>query len=166
MPFAGWILRAKGFSPPTPQMTHGASSGQFVITAPSYIPYATYTSTSQTLGAGSPVGTVTGNTVALGTSGTVEAYVTGSVGLKSPASTYITRTPYTYNTSYFVQTGFYTYNGPCGFFYGPNGPCYGTCGPGTQNCGVVQGYYACCVKDPTPPNYQDGYSEWYRVING
>lgn len=162
MPFHGWTLRAKGFSPPTPFFAHGPSAGQFDITPATYLPYVKYIAKTDG-GVAATNATISGNRVTLPTSGTEHARVHGNLGLDSEKSSRIERRTKTqYQVPVWIQTGFQTMGAPC-----PVGwTCYGTCGPG-GSCGKGQGYTTQQWQPtPTPGGFTDSAGEWWKIDNG
>jgi hypothetical protein len=139
-----------GVIAPAPTLSHGPSAGTFVID--NYDAKLRYSITA---------GTRSGNTITLGTSGTVICQVTAFTqkSVRPSAAKICERRTYTES---YVQVG--TEPGSCGYL--PcNSPTPDFCEGGVCYCiycsggGPIYGY----VKDPTPSGYTDSYGEWWKI---
>jgi hypothetical protein len=140
-----------------PTLSHGPSAGTFVID--NYDSNLRYAITA---------GTRSGNTITLGTSGTVICQVTAFTAKGVTPSAAKTCERRTYTESY-VQIG--TEPGSCNYLPFCGAPNCNNC-PGCANCtpsgdlcifcsggGPIFGW----VKDPLPSGYTDSYGEWWKI---
>jgi hypothetical protein len=142
-----------GVVAPTPTLSHGPSAGTFIID--NYDSNLRYSITA---------GTRSGNTITLGTSGTVICQVTAFTQKGVTPSAAKTCERKTYTESY-VQVG--TAPGSCGYVPVGQGGCntVSFCEGGQCYCiqcfggGPIYGY----VKDATPSGYTDSYGEWWKI---
>lgn len=140
-----------------PTLSHGATAGTFVID--NYDPNLRYSITA---------GTRSGNTINLGTSGTVICQVTAFTQKSVTPSAAKTCERKNYTESY-VQVG--TAPGTCSYYPQCGGP-YDT-GAGCTDCGGGSGglCITCSgggpifgwVKDPVPSGYTESYGEWWKI---
>jgi hypothetical protein len=139
-----------GVIAPAPILSHGPTAGTFIID--NYDSKLRYSITA---------GTRSGNTITLGTSGTVMCQVTAFTQKSVRPSAAKTCERRTYTESY-VQVG--TAPGSCGYL--PcDSPTPDFCEGGVCYCiycsggGPIYGY----VKDGTPSGYTDSYGEWWKI---
>lgn len=137
-----------------PNLQHGPSAGQFIIS--NYDPSLIYTVTA---------GTVSGSTITVVTNTTVQssivAYTQKGV-IASSARTFERRTP----TQSYVQVG--TAPGSCGYVPVGQGGCntVSFCEGGICYCiqcwggGPIYGY----VPDPVPSDFTESYGEWWKIV--
>lgn len=139
-----------------PNLQHGPSAGQFIIS--NYDPSLIYTVTA---------GTVSGSTITVVTNTTVQssivAYTQKGVTASS-ARTFERRTP----TQSYVQVG--TAPGSCSYLphCGSCGNCASCaqCTPSGGLCiycsggGPIYGY----VPDPVPSGFTESYGEWWKIV--
>lgn len=146
----------KGVIPSIPTISHGPTAGTFVID--NYDSSLRYVTTA---------GTVSGNTVNLGTSGTVQSQIVAYTqkGVIASSSRLLERRTITQS---YVQTG--TAPGSCSYL-----PHCGSCGncAGCTNCVPSGGLCIFCsgggpiyswVQDPTPSGFNESYGEWWRIV--
>lgn len=146
----------KGVIPSIPTISHGPTAGTFVID--NYDSGLRYVTTA---------GTISGNTINLGTSGTVQSQIVAYTQKGVIASSGRTLERRTITSSY-VQTG--TTPGTCNYL--PYG------------CPTIQGQQECCgapsgglcitcsgggpiyswVEDPTPSGFTKSYGEWWKIV--
>lgn len=139
----------KSLIPTAPIVSHGPTAGTFVID--NYDASLRYVITN---------GTISGNTITLGTGSTISSTITAFTqrGVVASSGKFMERREITYS---YVQVG--TQPGSCSYLPASCNCCSNPSGGLCIFCSGGGPIYD-WVKDGTPSGYTESYGEWWRIV--